>query len=112
MTAPAEVQRPPSPPHSNDGDFGLPAVRDHVADLERQSLPRSIPAAPMSAPVSPSVSQQAQTTPERRASIDEVKDQYGDPLEYQTAPTPAYYPQPPPHVQVSTNGLRTLDKRS
>jgi hypothetical protein len=40
-------ERPPSPPISNDGDFGLVTVQQHVAGLERHAPPRSIKPAPI-----------------------------------------------------------------
>lgn len=40
-------ERPPSPPISNDGDFGLVAVEQHVAGLEKHAPPRSIRPAPI-----------------------------------------------------------------
>jgi hypothetical protein len=34
----AVKQQPPSPPQSNDGDFGLSAVQLHIAALDQQAV--------------------------------------------------------------------------
>jgi hypothetical protein len=34
----AVKQQPPSPPHSNDGDFDLSAVQLHIAALDQQAV--------------------------------------------------------------------------
>ena len=70
MTSAAVIKQPPSPPQSNDGDFDLSAVQQHVASLDRYQPPRSI----------------------RPAMTVTAEDQYGDPSKYQTAPAPSYYP--------------------
>src|ERR1700722_12213900 len=48
MTTAVVREQPPSPPISNDGDFGLVAVQQHVAGLEKHAPPRSIRPAPVS----------------------------------------------------------------
>lgn len=34
----AAKQQPPSPPHSNDGDFDLSAIQQHIDSVDPQSV--------------------------------------------------------------------------
>jgi hypothetical protein len=97
MTAAVVGERPPSPPISNDGDFGLSAVQQHVADLEKQAVPRSIKPAPISIgdPEIVSTSLAAVPTDVVVSRSDYLQDQYGDPSMYQTAQNYTYYPVQP-----------------
>lgn len=97
MTAAVVGERPPSPPISNDGDFGLSAVQEHVAGLENQASPRSIRPAPLriSDPDIVSTSPVAAPTEGVVNRSDSPQDQYGDPSMYQTAQNYTYYPAQP-----------------
>ena len=65
MTTPVDTkaERPPSPPPSNDGDFDLSAVQEHIAGLDQK------PAYP----------------------LEPEQPRYGDPSEYQTNDSHVYY---------------------
>ena len=93
MASETAAQRPPSPPHSHDGDFGLAAVQDHNERHDSADQPRSIKAEVPS--VEADVSNvDKETTPEVQET-DRQQDQYGDPSHYQTAPVHAYYAAEP-----------------
>ena len=101
MTATAATERPPSPPNSNDGDFGL-AESIEFADLrelqqhasgEGKYTPRSIRSAPVNNHEIVSIARATRLGVTTDA--DNPQDLYGDPTHYQTAPAHGYYtPQP------------------
>jgi hypothetical protein len=97
MTAAVVGERPPSPPISNDGDFGLSAVQQHVAALENHAPPRSIRPAPISIsdPEIVCTSQTAVPNNMGGGRSDALQDHYGDPSMYQTAQNYIYYPAQP-----------------
>jgi hypothetical protein len=97
MTTSVVGERPPSPPISNDGDFGLSAVQQHVAALENHAPPRSIRPAPISISDPEIVSTSQTTVPNAivASRSDALQDHYGDPSMYQTAQNYTYYPAQP-----------------
>ena len=97
MTAAVVGERPPSPPISNDGDFGLGAVQQHVASLDKHAAPRSLRPAPISISDPEIVSTPHAVAPndEKRNGSDPLQDQYGDPSMYETAQNYTYYPVQP-----------------
>jgi hypothetical protein len=122
MTAAVVGERPPSPPISNDGDFGLVAVQQHVAGLEKHAPPRSIRPAPVrtSEPEMVSTSQAAAPDADVKNVSDFLQDQYGDPSIYETAQNYTYYPAQPVRAlsaldmdedaNVLSADIRTLDQ--
>jgi hypothetical protein len=122
MTAAVVGERPPSPPISNDGDFGLVAVQQHVAGLEKHAPPRSIRPAPVrtSEPETVSTSQAVAPDAEVKNVSDFLQDQYGDPSIYETAQNHTYYPAQPVRAlsaldmdedaNVLSADIRTLDQ--
>ena len=97
MTATVVGDRPPSPPLSHDGDFGLGAVQQHVAGLEKHAPPRLIRPAPVSLSDPEMVSDPQSEMPQYmlRKDPDSCQDLYGDPSMYQTAQNYTYYPVQP-----------------
>ncbi len=97
MAATTAAERPPSPPNSNDGDFGLAESSElvvfqgtHQDDAgDAKYAPRSIRPAPVNHHHLVSTSCLRRTTVTWEA--DTPQDQYGDPSHYQTAPSQEYY---------------------
>lgn len=101
MTAAAAKERPPSPPTSNDGDFGLAESIEFASLQELQQHAsggsRYMPRSSRSAPVNEHelVSTARATRSGLTTDAEHPQDQYGDPTLYQTAPAHGYYtPQP------------------
>lgn len=85
----ASKQRPPSPPQSNDGDFDLRAVQQHIVGLSREALDPPVQSHGLAehAPVS------EETPVNRQRNTDyRWQEQYGDPTDFQTAISHVYYP--------------------
>jgi hypothetical protein len=93
MTTAVVGERPPSPPISNDGDFGLSVVQQHVADMKKHAPPRSIRPAPISIGDAEIVSIRQRQPPSDVAvsGSDSFQDHYGDPSMYETAQNYTYY---------------------
>jgi hypothetical protein len=82
-------ERPPSPPISNDGDFGLSAVQQNVADLKKHAPPRTIRPAPISIS-DPEIVSISTTAAPRDLTL--FQDHYGDPSMYETPQNYTYLP--------------------
>lgn len=97
MTAAVVGERPPSPPISNDGDFGLTVVPGDAAGLEKHAPPREVRAAPIGIgdPGIVSTSQVAAPVDVTRSISDSLQDLYGNPSLYHTAQNYTYYTAQP-----------------
>jgi hypothetical protein len=97
MTAAIVGERPPSPPISNDGDFGFTAVPDDTAGLEKHAPPREVRSAPtgIGDPGIVSTSQVAAPVDVTRRTSDSFQDLYGNPSLYHTAQNYTYYTAQP-----------------
>jgi hypothetical protein len=87
----AVKQQPPSPPQSNDGDFGLGVVQQHLASLDQQPSPQLLRPAGLEEQL---IVSDAPSLPNDLVT-NLVKDPYGDPSQYQTAEHHVYYPSQP-----------------
>src|SRR5271170_1939461 len=95
MNTAALVSRPPSPPHSTDGDTGLSEGKQHVIQREPYTPPRSIrPALDANTNL---VSSSAKYQAIAATAEEDLPAQglYGDPSTYQTAPSHSPYPVQP-----------------